>query len=248
MRRVETVMGMPISIDIPYVDDVSHFTAAFGCLRMVDEQFSTYKPESELSQYRSGRKLIGERRSPLMEEVMQACAAYELQTDGYFSAYYDGTFDPTGYVKGWAIEKVSQILQARGLKTYLINAAGDVCAASHTDKRWSIGIQHPILRSEMIGIVTLANGAVATSGTYERGSHIFNPHTKQPTNELVSASVRGSSIVMADVFATACIAMGSVKALGFLENQEGYEALLVDREGSISMTSGFVPSKMQNAQ
>lgn len=222
-------MGVPISIDIPGAASAELFELAFARLRQIDDTFSTYKPGSTLNRFLRGeRKLSGE-----MLKVKDTCEAYEQMTEGYFSAYFQGFFNPTGYVKGWAVQEAGAILQANGIQSFLINAAGDIMAASDGKKQWYISLQDPFLPTRTIGTIALKNGAIATSGTYERGLHIINPHTKKPTNELISASVYGKGIAAADVFATACIAMGSSRAIDFIGSQLGYEALLVGTDGAV---------------
>lgn len=240
-------MGIPISIDIPKSRSELVFRLVFERLRAVDRQFSTYKPDSELSRYRRG-EIIESGLSADMVVSKEYCAKFEDLTDGYFSAYYNGTFDPTGFVKGWAIQQAAGILAENNEGTYLINAAGDILASSVNDKVWSIGLQDPTDKQSTIGTINMRNGAVATSGTYERGAHINDPHTKKPVYELLSSTVWGPDIITCDVFATTCQAMGHRKALDFMELQQGYEAILVDNKGLAYMTSGFVSPKMQIAQ
>jgi thiamine biosynthesis lipoprotein len=229
MRRVKNIMGIPISIDIPELTDEKLFEMVFTRLQQIDTTFSTYKPDSMLNQFLDGKKAL----SSEMQQVKNACAAYEHLTGGYFSAHYNGSFDPTGYVKGWAIQEARDTLKASHVTTFLINAAGDIMAASDGKKLWNISLQDPFSRTATLGTVTLKNGAIATSGTYERGRHIFNPHTKQPVGQLVSASVYGPEIIPADVFATACIAMGGERAIDFINDQPGYEALFVAADGTV---------------
>jgi len=231
-------MGIPISIDAPDTTDMSLFEAIFARLREIDEVFSTYKPESEVSRYRRG-ELHDEQLSSEVRHIKQACKDFENRTAGYFSAYYDGSFDPTGYVKGWAIREAGKILEQRGVRTYLINAAGDILAASIGEKTWNITLQDPFNRQASLGTIGLKNGAIATSGTYERGNHILNPHTEQPTSSVISATVYGRDIITADVFATTCVAMEADKAIDFINQREGYEALLIDAHGLVFVSKNF---------
>src|SRR5665213_1809333 len=102
MRIVEQIMGMPISIDIPNCDGAQTFNWVFARLRQIDKRFSTYKPGSEVSRYI--RAEIQETDlSPELKKIIRACRAAEKKTNGYFSAWAGGVFDPSGYVKGWAI-------------------------------------------------------------------------------------------------------------------------------------------------
>jgi FAD:protein FMN transferase len=225
MRRVEQLMGMPVSIDIPQANNDKPFRLAFQRLREIDGRFSTYKPDSELSRYRRGQL----KRFELSEEmklVMRACARAEKNTDGYFSAGFSGGFDPTGYVKGWAIAEAGKCIEKHGYKTYCIGAGGDILARSGGDKVWEIGIQDPRDKSKILNKLSISNGAVATSGSYERGAHIINPKTQQPANELSSVTISGPDIIKADVLATACFAMGR-GAAEFIKTKEGYTALII---------------------
>jgi thiamine biosynthesis lipoprotein len=238
MRQVEHIMGIPISIDIPDTTDDAIFNAAFSRLHTIDQVFSTYKPESEISRYRRG-ELHDQELSSEVRRVKQACQDFENKTAGYFSAYYDGTFDPTGYVKGWAIREAVDILEKHGIHTYLVNAAGDILAASSDEKTWNIALQDPFKRTGSLGTISLKNGAIATSGTYERGNHIINPRTRRVASSTVSATVYGTDIITADVFATTCIAMDAAQAIDFINLQSGYEALLIDSHGLTLASQNF---------
>jgi thiamine biosynthesis lipoprotein len=247
MRRVAHIMGIPISIDTPEAIESTIFEDAFDRLRQIDARFSTYKPGSELSKYQRG-ELTSSNISEEMRKVQEACDKYTILTDGYFSATFSGPFNPTGYVKGWAIHEAGKLLRAAGVSSYLINAAGDIEATSDGVKTWNIALQNPFSQQKTLGVISLTNGAVATSGTYERGQHIINPLLHQPANSLVSATVYGADIIKADVFATTCIAMGAQRALDFMSVQEGYEALLIDPEGKIQQTQGFMFASTRTAQ
>lgn len=238
MRKISFIMGMPISIDVADSKNEAAIEAAFTRLREIDEIFSTYKPNSEISRFQND--II--RESDLSQDVRttkKAIESFERITDGYFTAYFNGVYDPTGYIKGWAIAEAATILKKGGITTYLINAAGDIAAASGGQKTWHIALQNPFKQRQSLGTISFQNGAIATSGTYERGGHIINPHTGKPANDLVSATIYGPDIITADVFATACIAMGAEKAIDFIEKQTGYEALLIDVSGGAVASQGF---------
>src|SRR5437868_4549419 len=101
MRRVEQIMGMPISIDIPNCEDKEVFDTVFTYFHKIDDRFSTYKPDSEVSKFITG-KLAENDLSDELKKIIKACREVEKMTDGYFSAWAAGAFDPSGYVKGWA--------------------------------------------------------------------------------------------------------------------------------------------------
>lgn len=217
-------MGMPITIDIPDGDD-KVFNWAFARLRQIDNKFSTYKPDSEVSKYIKDE--INEADlSKELRNIIRACRAAQKKTDGYFSAWAAGAFDPSGYVKGWAIAEAGEIIEKQGYKTYCISAGGDILAASDSDKVWNIGIQDPTDKLKILNTLSISNGAVATSGNYERGKHIINPKNKQPADELLSVTISGPDIIWADVLATAVFAMGR-PGQEFMKSQPDYQLFMV---------------------
>ncbi|MBX4188578.1 FAD:protein FMN transferase [Candidatus Saccharibacteria bacterium] len=226
MRQVQQIMGMPISIEISDCDNESVFKDAFDRLRQIDDKFSTYKTDSEVSRFSKGEITESELSSEL-KNIIEACREAEVMTDGYFSAWAASAFDPSGYVKGWAITEAGKVIKKAGYKTYCIGAGGDILASSDSEKKWNIGIQDPRDKSKILNLLSISNGAVATSGNYERGTHIINPKTKKPAYELLSVTVTGPDIIRADVLTTALFAMGREKAQEFIKSQPDYSAILV---------------------
>ena len=230
-------MGMPITIDISDCNDESAFKPTFDRLRQIDENFSTHKKDSEVSRFAAGQ-IAESTLSSELKEVIKACREAEVKTGGYFSAWAGGKFNPSGYVKGWAIAQAGQAIEKQGFKTYCIGAGGDILARSDSDFEWKIGIQDPSDRSNILNALSISNGAVATSGNYERGEHIINPKTGKPANEILSFSVTGPDIIKADILATAGFAAGK-KSLELVEAVSDYEALAVYKDGSLVMSSGM---------
>jgi FAD:protein FMN transferase len=222
MRQVEQIMGMPITVDIPGCDNGQVFKNTYGRLREIDRRFSPYKKNSELSKYQRG-ELSDDDLSAEFKKIMSACKAAEEQTDGYFSAYFSGAYNPTGYVKGWAIAEAAKIICKDGFKTYCISAGGDILARSDSDKVWNIGIQDPKNKKGIVNKLSIKNGAVATSGNYERGDHIINPKTGKHAGTYLSLSVTGADIIKSDVLATACFAAGNID---LINKFKGYKALV----------------------
>lgn len=237
MRQTKFIMGMPIVIDIPGAKDETVFKAAFRLLGDIDDQFSTYESGSEVSKFSRGE--LGQNElSPQLKKIISACRAAEAATEGHFSAWASGKFDPSGYVKGWAISKTEKIIKGMGHKTFCIYAGGDISAQSRSDKIWKIGIQDPNNKKNLLASLSLANMAVATSGNYERGPHIFSPRTKKPADGILSVSVVGLNIIDADVLATAAFVVGEY-AVEFVAQRRGFEALVVAKNGRIRMTPGM---------
>lgn len=141
MRRSRIIMGTGVSIDIPTAPEAV-FEVAFKRLKDIDARFSPYKPGSELSKYNDG-ELSEPRLSREMKFIIHVCRRAEEKTGGYFSAWYGDHFEPSGYVKGWAIAEVGKMIKKAGYETFCIGIGGDILAASDGIKEWKVGVQDP---------------------------------------------------------------------------------------------------------
>jgi thiamine biosynthesis lipoprotein len=216
---------------------------AVAWLHHVDDVFSTYKPGSDISRLARRELRLDDAHRDVLD-VLEMCAEVQLETHGYFTATPNGLLDPTGLVKGWAIERASLILREHGALDHAVNGGGDIQVSGDPSSRpWRIGIADPRDRSRLLAAVTGSNFAVATSGTAERGQHILDPFTRSPVPPgYLSATVKGPSLTRADAYATAAFAMGR-HALQWANMRPGYEALLVDSTGETTTTaqwSGFI--------
>jgi thiamine biosynthesis lipoprotein len=238
--HVEHVMGTVFSVAIR---DPGNWDAAVAdvvaWLHRVDGLFSTYQADSDISRLRDGRLAL-EAADPLVRAVLDLCDAYESETDRYFTAFLPGGLDPSGLVKGWAIEHASRLLRQHGSSNHVVNGGGDlqVAGESAPGQPWRVGISDPHDPSRVLTVVTGRDFAVATSGTSERGNHIVNPHNGSVRHGLASVTVVGPSVERADVYATAAVAMGS-PALTWLEGVEDHHALVVYDDGTAMRTSDF---------
>ncbi len=236
-------MGMPVTVEI--TDDASSeeltklIDSVYDYFTYVDEKFSTYKKTSEITAINEGR-LQPKDYSFDMKEVFRLSDKTKKETDGYFDIYHNGTCDPSGLVKGWAIWKAGKILENKGVKNFYIDAGGDVQTSGKNSVRqsWKVGIRNPFKKDEIIKILTVSGQGVATSGTYERGLHIFNPKTGGLANEIASITVVGENIYEADRFATPAFVMGT-SGIKFIEKTPGLEGYMIDKAGIATMTSGF---------
>jgi thiamine biosynthesis lipoprotein len=235
VRHVEQVMGTAVSIELAddrpagalrsLIDDVC------GWLHEVDARFSTYKDDSEVMRMRRGEVATP---SEDLRHVLDVCADLWRETDGYFDVYASGSLDPSGYVKGWSVEVASARLAAAGSENHYINAGGDIrMRGLHPDGvPWRVGIRHPWEADKVSWVLAMTDGAVATSGTYERGDHVLNPRTGQPARGLRSVTVVGPDLALADAYATAALAMGE-PGLSWLAKlaTDGYQSAVVTDDG-----------------
>lgn len=237
-------MGTVFSFDVQADDgDESRVRttigAAVGWLHRVDEVFSTFRPDSDISRLNTGELTLAQ-CDPLVPEVFQLCSDVARETRGYFSPTFAGRLDPTGLVKGWSVERASELLLDAGLGDHCVNGGGDVRARGEPEpgRGWSVAITHPLNREGFAAVVQVRDGAVATSGTTERGLHVLNPFTGRPATRLASVTVVGPDLTRADAYATAALAMGDA-ARDWLAGLDDYEALAIAPDGAGWSTSGF---------
>jgi thiamine biosynthesis lipoprotein len=280
MKETRILMGMPITVDIADAAAGSEDLAAvFDYFTYIDRTFSTYKPESEMMRINRG-ELPENEWSDDMRIVLMLSEETKQATGGFFDIRKPGNdggdklLDPSGLVKGWAIWNAAGILRDRGFSNFYVDAGGDIQTSgmNNAGEPWSIGIKNPLKSpargeaDEIIKVVYAPLGesdqggasgqggiGVATSGTYIRGKHIYNPKTGAAAGntaggdtgvdagEIVSLTVIGPNIYEADRFATAAFAMGSagihfLEALPKTSRLEGY---MINMEGVATMTTGF---------
>lgn len=237
MRFLETVMGIPMSIDVR--DDVDARPAAeraFRVLREADERFSTYRPDSEVSRVNASPAQAAETaRSADFREVVAIGEAAARASEGAFRIRRsDGSWDLDGVVKGWAAARAARELRAAGLRDFCLNAGGDVVVSGSPGggRLWSVGIRSPQDASAMLAVLEVADGAVATSGAYERGAHIVDGRDGTPATGLLSATVVADDLTTADVLATTVFAMGP-DGVGHALRSGARGVLAVDAAGRI---------------
>jgi thiamine biosynthesis lipoprotein len=245
IRRVESIMGTTVSVAVrvPVVpgDVLDRF---FDQLRAVDAQFSPYRDDSEVSRLARG-ELSEAEASPDLRHVLSACDHLALVTEGAFDARRhrpDGRPDPSGYVKGWAIEEAAWILDSAGARNYWVNAGGDIVARGEAapGRPWRVGIQHPDRRDRVAAVLAVSDRAVATSGSYERGDHIRDPRSGGAVapSALRSVTVVGPALAFTDAYATALFVMG-LDGLHWLASRPDYEALAITADDRVVRTQGM---------
>lgn len=242
MQKTEWIMGMPIIVNIvdKKVDYQNLFELVFNYFKDVDSQFSTYKVDSEVSKLNSKTIKLDEISNQL-REILTLSEETKKMTNRYFDIYKkDGAIDPSGLVKGWAINNAANILKKEGIQNFFISAGSDIqtFGKNSSQKKWRVGIKNPFNSSEIVKIISLSGEGVATSGNYLRGDHIYDPHSNRKIEDIVSLTVIGKNIYEADRFATAAFAMGK-KGINFLEQQKNLEGYMIDKKGVGTLTSGF---------
>jgi thiamine biosynthesis lipoprotein len=239
--HVEHVMGTAVTFDVrgesPATEAVE---AAVAWLHDVDAEFSTYRADSAVCRFDRGELLLSE-ASADMRWIVDRCERLRRETGGYFDAYANGAFDPSALVKGWAVQRAADGLRAAGVVSFCVNAGGDVVAHGRPDaeRPWRVGVRHPHDPQALASVVEVDGDlAVATSGLYERGNHIITPSSGRAPDGVLSVTVVGSDLGLADAYATAAFAMGrdgSEWTLGL----DGYEVMTILTDETVLTTPGF---------
>jgi thiamine biosynthesis lipoprotein len=233
-------MGTAISVDVrDAVATGAALDEVFAWFRWVDEVFTTYQPDSQVSRLGRGEITVAD-CEPRVGWVLDQCSAIRRQTGGYFDIWATGSLDPSGLVKGWSVDVASEMLARRGLTRHCINAGGDIRLRGEPEpgRPWRAGIAHPHARRGVTTIVEGRDLAIATSGTAERGVHVFDPHTRRAATALASVTLVGADLTVTDAFATAALAMG-LDAPGWLAGLDEHEAYVIDAGGHVWWTAGF---------
>jgi len=242
IKQTKDLMNMTINVEI--VDSflkASDLDMVFSYFESVEKRFSFFRDDSELTLF-NNKKINRDFLSDDLKTILDLAENTKQETNGYFDILTsDGKYNPSGLVKGWAIYNSAKLLLKKGYKNFYVEAGGDVQVhgLNTRAKKWSVGIQNPFDPSHIVKVVHLKDAGIATSGTYRRGQHVYDPHDREKSlDEILSISVIGPNVYEADRFATAVFAMG-VKGIDFIENLDGFEAYMIDKNGIATQTSGF---------
>ena len=242
LQRVEAVMGIPVGIDVRDDGvDPAALDRAFAHLHAVDAAFSTYRAGSDVSRIAAGTLAPRDAR-PEVRAVLARCEDLRRETGGRFDVRATGRLDPSGFVKGWAVDGAVAILRAAGARNLCVHAGGDVRVLGERAPGlpWRIGVQHPLARRSVAAVLQApATGlSVATSGAYERGDHIVDPRTGRPPRGVLSVTVAGPDLGPADAYSTAAFAMGGAGP-AWTATLAAHAALTILASGRVLSTRGM---------
>lgn len=239
--HVEYVMGTVVTFDVRGVRPPrGTIESAVSWLHDVDAEFSTYREDSPVCRFGRG-ELSRSAASNDLRWVIDRCERLRQETSGFFDAYATGPFDPSALVKGWAVQCAADGLRAAGIDRFCITAGGDIVVHGRPDRdrRWRIGIRHPDDPQAVASVIEVdGDVAVATSGRYERGDHIVDPQSGRGAAGVLSMTVVGPDLGLADAYATAAFAMGLDGAQWTL-GLDGYEAMAILENANVLTTPGF---------
>lgn len=233
-------MGTAISVDVRDAGvGPSELIEVFEWFRRVDQIFSTYKEDSQISRLGRGEITVTDCH-PDVGWVLERCEQVRRASGGYFDCMATGTLDPSGLVKGWSVEVASAMLVEVGSANHCINAGGDIRFRGEPQpgRPWHAGIVHPLEQGALTVVVVGRDLAVATSGIAERGLHVVDPRTGRAANALASVTLVGPELTLTDAYATAALAMG-LDAPSWLVGLADHEAYVIDAGGHVWWTDGF---------
>lgn len=260
LQRVEMHMGTAVIISVPgELEDLADANVAvdlcFARARAIDDTFSVYKSDSVISRFGRGEIREDDLASEV-REILDLCEKLHASTEGAFDIYAAGRLspacelqasvkpgarpiDPSGAVKGWAIQECVDIMHDADIKNFCINIGGDIFAAGYEspDLPWKVGLQHPVEHDKIMATLHLCDMAVATSGFYERGEHIVGTNAHS-THELLSVSVVGADITLADAYATSAFAMGR-SGVDWIAEQSGFDVFAVTHTLEVLSSPGI---------
>ncbi len=220
--------------------------SAMEILDWADQTFSLYKSESELSKLNRGEIDWGSASAEQLQ-VRQLCEEWNQRTKGFFDARTGANYDPSGVVKVWAAANAAAFLEANGVRRFTLNAGGDVYLSTELQvgNLTRVGLSAPrSIRAANAGanfVLELAETnyrAVATSGSAERGEHIWSTTEAQRFKQ---ATVIAEDFLTADVWATALIAGGeeALRVFRELAPREHLVAIVTTADGAVLSTAGF---------
>jgi thiamine biosynthesis lipoprotein len=236
---VEQVMGLPVSVlargHLAQPAVTTAVESVYAELRSVDALLSPYREDSEVSRIARGDVF---ERHPDTREVAALAEEARALTGGLFDATRpDGTWDPSGLVKGWAVERAARHLAVDGVD-WCLNAGGDVVVVCPSGVPFVVGIEDPLDRTRLAATVPSTGAAVATSGTAARGEHLYDPRSGRAATGVASVTVVGPSLTWADVLATAAFVAGD-GALSVVASRPAYTALVVAKDGRTTTSQGW---------
>jgi thiamine biosynthesis lipoprotein len=247
-RRVEHVMGLPISLALRgrHAEDelgAAAWRRVLASLREADRVFSTYREDSYVSRLDRGEVRV-EDCPPEVAEVLALGDQARFESGGAFDvrrvdAAGRLALDPSGVVKGWAVERAARLLDALPETDFCLSAGGDiVCRVADPEApAWRIGIEDPFRPRRLVATIPVRDGAVATSAFTHRGAHIVDARTGVVPGGVASVTVIAADLTWADIDATAAFALGT-DAFDWLATRSGRRGLVVWSDGRTQVVPG----------
>ncbi len=233
------LMGTPVRVKIKGPDASRLAKLAIEEIRRLDQLFSKFNPQSEIYQLNLGKEI---QLSPDTSRILKQAKRFSKLSRGAFDITLgrsNAKIDLGAIAKGYAVESARSLLLKKGAQSGMIDMRSSISVFG--PKSWKVGVQHPREKEKLIGIIELSDGqSLATSGDYERGKHIIDPRTGKPASGCQSVTLIGKDATEIDALSTAVFVLGPREGMGLIESLSGIEGLIVDVNGRILLSSGFV--------
>lgn len=258
LRLGRRAMGCRFEVILP-ADGDAPVQAAREALDLVDDlerQMTIYRDDSELSAINRAAAAGPVAVEPRLFGLLQAAARLSDETGGAFDITAgplgrmgqvrldahahtvafarDGVrLDLAGIGKGYALDRVAQLLASRGVQAALVHGGHSSLRALGRppwDDAWVLSVQHPLRPQQAIATIRLRDRAMATSavGDGTRRRHLLDPRTGRPAQGAVGATVVAPTAAQADALSTACCVMGADETRDYCRRHPGVGALLLE--------------------
>jgi thiamine biosynthesis lipoprotein len=194
---------------------------------------------------------------PTEEQIRQALPAVNWRNMLFDDTHHTVRFehpgmriDLGGIGKGYAVDRGTEILQARGIRHALVTAGGDSrIIGDRLGRPWLVAIRHPDDPSKVVTRIPLSDSAVSTSGDYERYfdedgvryHHIIDPRTGHSASRVRSATVMAPTATQTDGMSKTAFVLGADKALEIINRMPEYDAVFVLPDGRMLWSNGLRP-------
>lgn len=238
---------------------------AISRMKELEERFNYFADNSELTRInrlKEGEELLV---SPEMFKVLRTSKILNRETLGAFDVTMglnnwildeknkkirfkkdDVKINLGGIAKGFIVDEGIKVLKEEGVKNALINAGGDMyCMGEGSGGGWKIGIRNPKNPSKVITALRVKDKGVATSGGYERPSHIIDPRTRRPVKPITkSVTLVAGDCMTSDGLATALYVLGPQEGLSLINGIDGVECVIVDEKGDFYTSAGLTQTHL----
>jgi thiamine biosynthesis lipoprotein len=212
----------------------------------------TYASVGQMYDFRAGIRPDEEKIAATLPAIDYRLVELNLTNQTVFFTRQGVRIDLGGIAKGYAVERGVGILRMQGIEHGLVSAGGDSRILG--DRRgapWIVGVRDPRNSDRVIARLPLVDEAISTSGDYERFfeeddvryHHIISPATGHSASEVRSVTIIGPDATMTDGLSTSVFVMGVEDGLRLIDTLDDYEAVIVDNEGHLHQSGGFLPPK-----
>jgi len=249
LSRVNTSAGvMPVSVS---PETMTVVQGAIRIAEMTDGGFNiAIGPAIEAWSVTDGQRIPTESESDALRPLVDLQAVHaDARKQTIFLEKAGMRIDVGGIGKGYAADQAVEALRRAGASAGVVALSGDIKTFGQLPggKRFPVGIQHPRKEGSVLAWIDLEDEAISTAGDYERFferdgiryHHILDPRTLQPSRRCQSVTVIAREGMLADGLDTGIFVMGVESGMRLVEALPDVDAVIVDREGVVHVSSGL---------